>query len=224
MSYLYLIFHCIIFENKDKNRITIQSWICLFKVINRINQDLLEIDQKLNKIKNPKLVINSKNVPLKFRIIIASFLEIFYSWQIFIAMLLHNTPGNSPVLRQLSNEEELWITSESSVAVNMKVHVPQEIIPKFLEVANSNNSPEDGLHIETLAYLIGFEDNGTLKATELIFPRQQGSSVHVQDQGKWVEIHNFVWIQRMVLLLGQFLILKCPTYVQTADGKNVPLM
>ena len=106
----------------------------------------------------------------------------------------------------------------------MKVHVPQEIIPKFLEVANSNNSPEDGLHIETLAYLIGFEDNGTLKATELIFPRQQGSSVHVQDQGKWVEIHNFVWIQRMVPLLGQFLILKCPTYVQTADGKNVPLM
>ena len=79
----------------------------MFKVINRINQDLLEIDQKLNKIKNPKLVINSKNVPLKFRIIIASFLEIFYSWQFFIAILLHNVPGNSPVLRQLSNEEEL---------------------------------------------------------------------------------------------------------------------
>ena len=80
------------------------------------------------------------------------------------------------------------------MAVNMKIHVPQEIIPKFLEVANSNNSPEDGLHIETLAYLLGFEDNGVLKATELIFPRQQGSSVHVEDQGKWVKIHDFVRI------------------------------
>ena len=66
----------------------------------------------------------------------------------------------------------------------MKIHVPHEIIPKFLEVANSNKSPEDGQHIETLAYLIGFEVNGTIQATELIFPRQQGSSVHVQDQGK----------------------------------------
>ena len=66
----------------------------------------------------------------------------------------------------------------------MRVHVPYEIIPKFLEVASSNKSPEDDQHIETLAYLLGHEDNGTIKATELIFPNQQGSSTHVEDKGK----------------------------------------
>ena len=66
----------------------------------------------------------------------------------------------------------------------MRVHVPYEIIPKFLEVASSNKSPEDDLHIETLAYLLGYEEYGTIKATELVFPKQQGSSIHVEDQGK----------------------------------------
>ena len=66
----------------------------------------------------------------------------------------------------------------------MKVRVPQETLPRFLEVANSNKSQEDGQHIETLAYLIGYEEEGTLKATELIFPRQKGSSIHVEDQGR----------------------------------------
>ena len=66
----------------------------------------------------------------------------------------------------------------------MRVHVPYEIIPKFLEVASSNKSPEDDQHIETLAYLLGHEDNGTIKATELVFPNQQGSATHVEDKGK----------------------------------------
>ena len=66
----------------------------------------------------------------------------------------------------------------------MRVHVPYEIIPKFLEVASSNKSQEDDQHIETLAYLLGHEDNGTIKATELVFPNQQGSSTHVEDKGK----------------------------------------
>ena len=66
----------------------------------------------------------------------------------------------------------------------MRVHVPYEIIPKFLEVASSNKLPEDDQHIETLAYLLGHEDNGTIKATELVFPNQQGSSTHVEDKGK----------------------------------------
>ena len=62
--------------------------------------------------------------------------------------------------------------------------IPQELIGRFLEVA-SNNKAEDGRHIETLAYLIGYKQkNGTIVATELVFPAQKGSSIHVEDEGK----------------------------------------
>ena len=62
--------------------------------------------------------------------------------------------------------------------------IPQELIQRFLEIA-SNNKAEDKGHIETLAYLMGHkQENGTIVATELIFPAQKGSSTLVEDEGK----------------------------------------
>ena len=65
--------------------------------------------------------------------------------------------------------------------------IPQELIKRYLEVASNNKSPEDGRHIETLAYLMGHrQENGTIVATELIFPAQKGSSIQVDDEGKFI--------------------------------------
>ena len=46
----------------------------------------------------------------------------------------------------------------------------------------------DHQHIETMAYLLGYESEGNLMATELIFPKQEGSAVMVLDQGKFTII------------------------------------
>ena len=63
--------------------------------------------------------------------------------------------------------------------------IPDEVISKFLNIATKNISPIDGEHIETLAFLIGYEDNGTLIGTDLYFPQQNGTSCQVNDEGKY---------------------------------------
>ena len=69
----------------------------------------------------------------------------------------------------------------------MKIFVQQNFIEEFLKVAKNNLSVgDDNQHVETLAYLLGYEsEQGNLIATELIFPKQEGSAVMVVDQGKF---------------------------------------
>ena len=62
--------------------------------------------------------------------------------------------------------------------------IPDNLIPKFLDIASKNNSPEDGKHVETLAFLIGFEENSTFFGTDLYFPKQKGLPCQVHDKGK----------------------------------------
>ena len=66
----------------------------------------------------------------------------------------------------------------------MKIIVQENFIEEFMKVAKHNLSVDDNLHVETIAYLLGYESEGNLIATELIFPKQEGSSVMVVDQGK----------------------------------------
>ena len=72
----------------------------------------------------------------------------------------------------------------------MKIFVQQNFIEEFLKVAKNNLSVgDDNQHVETLAYLLGYEsEQGNLIATELIFPKQEGSPVMVVDQGKFTII------------------------------------
>ena len=72
----------------------------------------------------------------------------------------------------------------------MKIFVQQNFIEEFLKVAKNNLSVgDDNQHVETLAYLLGYEsEHGNLIATELIFPKQEGSAVMVVDQGKFTII------------------------------------
>ena len=70
----------------------------------------------------------------------------------------------------------------------MKIIVQETFIEEFMKVAKHNLSVSDNLHVETLAYLLGYESEGNLIATELIFPKQEGSPVMVVDQGKFTII------------------------------------
>ena len=50
-------------------------------------------------------------------------------------------------------------------------------------VAVKNVSTQDGQHLETLAFLLGYSDNDNLIATDLVFPKQRGQAHKVDDEG-----------------------------------------
>ena len=67
----------------------------------------------------------------------------------------------------------------------MRYKIPQSALDKFIEVAKFNKSDNDHLHIETLAYFVGYEDsNGDIITTEVVFPNQTGTASSVIDEGK----------------------------------------
>ena len=65
----------------------------------------------------------------------------------------------------------------------MRYFWPQKVITTFLYHA-VNNHDENGNHIETLAFVSGRRDGDDITATDIMFPQQEGSSVHVDDSGK----------------------------------------
>ena len=46
------------------------------------------------------------------------------------------------------------------------------------------NRNEHNDHIETLAFLSGYKENDVITISNIIFPNQEGSFVHVDDHGK----------------------------------------
>ena len=65
-----------------------------------------------------------------------------------------------------------------------KYKLPSSLISEFVEVSGSNFSSEDGKHVETLTFLLGYEENGIKIGTHLIFPKQLGLPGEVRDEGK----------------------------------------
>ena len=65
-----------------------------------------------------------------------------------------------------------------------KYHVPSDIITSFYSVASQNYSKEDHKHIETLAFLAGFREGNVFTVTDIVFPKQEGGPMHVDDKGK----------------------------------------
>ena len=61
--------------------------------------------------------------------------------------------------------------------------IRDDLLSKFTEVAANNVSIQDGQHLETLAFLLGYSDNDNFIATDLIFPKQHGQAHKVDDQG-----------------------------------------
>ena len=76
--------------------------------------------------------------------------------------------------------------------------IPEELLREFRKVSSNNRSPQDGRHVETLAYLIGYQSDGNLIGTDLVFPKQSATSSHVDDKGKFLFnqiLRSFVIIQ-----------------------------
>ena len=69
-----------------------------------------------------------------------------------------------------------------------KYKVPSDIIGSFHSVASENYSKNDGKHIETLAFLAGFREENVFTVTDIVFPKQNGGPMHVDDQGKLILI------------------------------------
>ena len=65
------------------------------------------------------------------------------------------------------------------------VEIPSNILTEFISVSVSNVSQEDGKLVETLAFIVGErKENGVLRGTHLIFPKQDGEGHRVDDKGK----------------------------------------
>ena len=69
--------------------------------------------------------------------------------------------------------------------------IPEQLIREFRKVSSKNRSPYNGRHVETLAYLIGYQSEGNLIGTDLVFPKQSASSSHVEDRGKYCCLNKF---------------------------------
>ena len=76
--------------------------------------------------------------------------------------------------------------------------IPDNIVSKFLAIASKNVSPVDKKHIETLAFLIGHEENGTFIGKDLYFPQQHGTSCQVHDDGKFCSLYNSKAFQKYI--------------------------
>ena len=68
-----------------------------------------------------------------------------------------------------------------NIAMN-HIKIPGAIISQFVEISSKNISTDCG-HIETLAFLIGNEIDNEVIATELVFPKQDGTPIKVDDLG-----------------------------------------
>ena len=72
--------------------------------------------------------------------------------------------------------------------------IPDQLLQEFCKVSSNNRSPQDGRHVETLAYLIGYQSDGNLIGTDLVFPKQSATSSHVDDIGKYFCLIKFLVI------------------------------
>ena len=60
--------------------------------------------------------------------------------------------------------------------------ISSDLISEFVKVAGSNKD-QNGHHVETLAFLIGYFQDDNYIATNLVFPKQFGQAHRVEDQG-----------------------------------------
>ena len=60
--------------------------------------------------------------------------------------------------------------------------ISSDLISEFVKVSGSNRD-QNGHHVETLAFLIGYFQDENYIATNLVFPKQFGQAHRVEDQG-----------------------------------------
>ena len=63
------------------------------------------------------------------------------------------------------------------------VVIPKAVQREFLARARANKD-STGRHVETLAFVMGYESEQGITATSLLFPVQTGNSARVTDEGR----------------------------------------
>ena len=63
--------------------------------------------------------------------------------------------------------------------------IPEELIREFRKVS-ANNFSEEGGHVETLGFLVGYKQDDNLIGTNLIFPEQEATFSRVDDNGNYL--------------------------------------
>ena len=61
--------------------------------------------------------------------------------------------------------------------------ISSDLVTEFVKVSK-NNKGQNGRHVETLAFLIGYFKDDNYIGTNLIFPKQHGQGHKVEDQGE----------------------------------------
>ena len=80
-------------------------------------------------------------------------------------------------------------------SVSMMYFIPQDVLRIFQDMSSKNCSA-DGRHVETLAYLFGYESDGFI-GTHLIFPEQDGTCSKVDDKGNFYKLsHAYNTLER----------------------------
>ena len=64
------------------------------------------------------------------------------------------------------------------------VHIPEPVNEEFVNMATSMVDPSDGQIVESMAFLVGYQDEGGTFATHIVFPVQEGTCSRVTDCGK----------------------------------------
>ena len=62
--------------------------------------------------------------------------------------------------------------------------LPRDIIASFHSVASENYSKNDEKHIESLAFLAGYKEGNSVTVTDIVYPKQDGTPMRVDDLGK----------------------------------------
>ena len=87
------------------------------------------------------------------------------------------------------------------MANQRKITIPKTALETFISVSSKNFAQNSDLHIETLAFIIGYQDGERIVPTEILFPKQDGTQSKVDDNGKIFSVLIIVIISRITITL-----------------------
>ena len=84
------------------------------------------------------------------------------------------------------------LDGQTDLPENVCFIYPENVIDEFTKKAK-NHKDDKGVPKELIAFVAGYKDGDVLIGTELIFPKQSGTSFKVDDEGKYIRIMTRKW-------------------------------
>ena len=73
------------------------------------------------------------------------------------------------------------------------IFIHKDVFKAFCLEARGNFNQETGALYQTMAYLIGYEQNGNFTSTELLYPIQKCYRSYVQETGRTFILYLFIF-------------------------------